>query len=104
MLRRSVVEHLGALNDRFISAFDSENGLPVGISSVIGISVSIESGNTRDSRKKMKLREVEFQGRMLMCEWHSKIEPQQNRIHFCLIRNEDNARIFIGIFVEHLPT
>lgn len=103
-LRSLAIEHLSALNDHFIAAFDSEKGLPDNISTMIGISVSIESGKTRASNKKMKLREVEFQGMNLMCEWHSKFEPHQNRIHFCPIPNEDNARLFIGIFVDHLPT
>ena len=41
---------------------------------------------------------------MYRCEWHSKIEPHRNRIHFCVIDRIAETRILIGIFHEHLPT
>ncbi len=52
----------------------------------------------------MRLRDVEFNGQVYHCEWHSKIEPHRNRIHFCVIDGIAEARVLIGIFHEHLAT
>ena len=73
------------------------------LDTLLGIEVSIE-GNTRNSESLMRLRDVEFRGQTHRCEWHSKIEPHRNRIHFCVIDNMAETRILIGIFTEHLPT
>ena len=83
-LRSKVVDHLGRINDSFPELYASQRGMPNEISSRLGIEVSIE-GNTRSSESLMRLRDVEFRGQMYRCEWHSKIEPHRNRIHFCVI-------------------
>jgi hypothetical protein len=49
----------------------------------------------------MRHRDVEYCGRILRCEWHSKLRPDKNRIHFAKL---DDQAVFIGIFVKHLPT
>ena len=103
ILRPRVVDHLGRINDRFPELYVAERGVPNEISSRLGIEVSIE-GNTRNSESLMRLRDVEFRGQTHRCEWHSKIEPHRNRIHFCVIDNMAETRILIGIFTEHLPT
>ena len=77
--------------------------MPNEISSRLGIEVSIE-GNTRSSERLMRHRDVEFRGRVYRCEWHSKLEPNRNRIHFRVIDGIAETRILIGIFHEHLPT
>lgn len=102
-LRPQVVDHLGRINDSFPEVFTAENGMPNAISSRLGIDVSIE-GNTRSSARLMRQRDVEFCGQVYRCEWHSKIEPHRNRIHFCMINDMAGTRILIGIFAEHLPT
>jgi hypothetical protein len=45
--------------------------------------------------------DVEHHGRILRCEWHSKLRPEKNRIHFAKLNDQT---VFIGIFVKHLPT
>ena len=102
-LRPKVVDHLGRINDRFPELYAAEKGMPIEISSRLGIEVSIE-GNTRSSERLMRLRDVEFGGQVYRCEWHSKIEPNRNRIHFCVIDGIAETKILIGIFHEHLPT
>ena len=102
-LRPQVVFHLGQINDGFPEAYAAENGMPNAISSRLGIEVSIE-GNTRSSERSMRHRDVEFRGRVYRCEWHSKLEPNRNRIHFRIIDGIAETRILIGIFHEHLPT
>ena len=103
ILRPKVVDHLGRINDRFPELYVAEKGMPNEISTRLGIEVSLE-GNTRSSERLMRLRDVEFRGQIYRCEWHSKIEPHRNRIHFCVIDGVDGTKILIGIFHEHLRT
>ena len=102
-LRPKVVDHLGRINDRFPEVYAAQNGMPNAISSHLGIDVSIE-GNTRSSERLMRLRDVEYRGQVYRCEWHSKLEPHRNRIHFCVIDGVAETDVLIGIFHEHLTT
>ena len=102
-LRDIVVEHLSALNDIFSEFYISENGNSAQISMRIGIDVSIE-GETRSSERLMAMRDVVFEGRTYRCEWHSKIEPHRNRIHFYPGDTSTYGQILVGIFIDHLPT
>ena len=102
-LRSKVIDHLGRINDGFPEFYAAQRGMPNEISSRLGIEVSIE-GNTRNSESLMRLRDVEFRGQMYRCEWHSKIEPHRNRIHFCVIDGVAGTEILIGIFHQHLRT
>lgn len=102
-LRPKVVDHLGRINDSFPEVYAAENGMPNEISSRIGIDVSFE-GNTRSSERLMRLRDVVFRGQVYRCEWHSKIEPNRNRIHFRVIDGIAGTEVLIGIFHEHLRT
>jgi hypothetical protein len=103
-LREKVVEHLGILNDGFMDANRSEAGNSVIISSRITIQVSLEGSNTRASSSLMSKRDVTYNDQIFPCEWHSKLEPLRNRIHFYPADEQTGNRILIGIFVVHLPT
>jgi len=102
-LRDLVVVHLGALNDRFASAFATYAGMPDQVAAQVGIDLSPE-GNTRQSPRLMSMRNVIFQGVVYRCEWHSKLEPSRNRIHFHPGDSGTKGCVLIGIFVDHLPT
>ena len=102
-LRDLVVQHLSALNDRFSEFYVSESGNSAQISIRIKIDVSIEGG-TRSSQRLMAMRDVIFEGRTYRCEWHSKLEPHRNRIHFYPADASTHGKILIGIFTSHLPT
>lgn len=102
-LREAVVEHLGALNDRFVEAFVRLHGLTDQVAAAVGIDLSIE-GNTRQSERLMRERDVEYAGRSYRCEWHSKLEPHRNRIHVHPGDANTDGCVLIGIFVDHLPT
>lgn len=103
LLRATVVNHLGRINDYFPELYDAENGMPIRISSRLGIDVSLE-GNTRSSDRLMRLRDVEYHGQVYRCEWHSKLERHRNRIHFNVIDDMGYTKVLIGIFHEHLRT
>lgn len=106
-LRDKVILHLGVLNDHFLAAHRDAAGLPSAVEPLLtakGCSgVSPESPKTHKSEAKMRQRDVQYQGRTVRCEWHSKIEPQRNRIHFKFGEAFGN-KVFIGIFVDHLDT
>jgi hypothetical protein len=97
-----VVHHLGVLNDKFAEAYRLEGGHSGRISTRIGIDVSIEGSQTRASEPLMKQRDVVFEGKTYRCEWHSKIEPHRNRIHF--FAPPVGSEIVVGLFVDHLDT
>jgi hypothetical protein len=101
--RDLIVKHLSILNDDFLGVYVSEQGNSAQISARIGIDVSIE-GETRSSERLMAMRDVEFDGHVFRCEWHSKLEPHRNRIHFHPGDDSTGRKTLIGIFVDHLPT
>ena len=107
-LREMVVLHLGELNDRFLEEYRSASaaGRVSDIESYFGSrgvgGVSRESVRTHKNVGAMRMREVEFNGRRVMCEWHTKLKPQVDRIHFAF-GSDFGDMILIGIFVDHLP-
>ena len=108
-LRELVIRHLGELNDHFLEEYRSTSaaGRVSDIESYFGSrgvgGVSRESVRTRGNVGAMRMREVEFNGRRVMCEWHTKLRPEINRIHFAF-GDEFDDKILVGIFVDHLPT
>jgi len=109
-LMPEVVKHLSVLNDHFLSAYRACNGLPHDLEATLGAAgcpgVSPESPKTHSNERLMKQRDVTYLGRTVRCEWHTKIQPHRNRIHFAAGDAYDAAwkRILIGIFVDHLDT
>jgi hypothetical protein len=65
--------------------------------------VSAECAKTHRSAKAMCLREVSFNGNMIVCEKHTRLGPEIDRIHFAF-GDGFGDKILIGIFVDHLPT
>lgn len=108
-LMADVIRHLAVLNDHFMAVAAECKWEPEKIQArlrPLGIAgVSRESTNTRHNDRLMHLRDVLHQGREIRCEWHTKIELHRNRIHFAFGEEYDSAseRIFVGIFVRHLP-
>jgi hypothetical protein len=106
-LRDTVVRHLGALNDEFLDRH--RMAVAAGrLSDVeayfgsLGIGgVSAESVKTRGDSAALRERDVEFDGRTVRCEWHTKIRPNVDRIHFAF-GDELGDLLLIGIFVDHL--
>lgn len=102
-----VVTHLSVLNDNFLSAYRVCKGLPRDVEMVLGAAgcpgISPESPRTHNDEKKMRQRDVIYEGDIIRCEWHSKLEPHRNRIHFSF-GDRFGDRVFVGIFVDHLDT
>ena len=103
VLRRpEVVHHLSLINDCFLELYKAERGSSRTISMRLGIAVSIE-GQNRKSQALMRYRDAKFGGLVYRCEWHSKLEPHQNRIYFHIGDEGTDGRVLIGIFHQHLP-
>ncbi len=106
-LRHPVVEILAALNDHFARVLHECKGIPHDIQGAMGhygVDLSPESPKTRSSAKLMAKRDVDYEGAKYRCEWHAKLEPHRNRVHFTLPSPELGDRVLIGLFVDHLPT
>lgn len=123
-VRPKVTLHLGTLNDHFQRLF-KENGYKPhetqGALGAHGIDASPESPKTRAISDAMKKRKIKVDtvrvenrdlivGEVVTCEWHTKIEPTTNRIHFhpgVQIRSAGTTRpeerLMVGIFADHLP-
>ena len=105
-LRPAVVTHLAVLNDQFMAAYEQANGIARQIESALASAgctgVSPESPGTHKNQQAMSQRDVQHDGATVRCEWHAKLEPHRNRIHFAF-GDRFGGRVFIGIFAEHLP-
>jgi hypothetical protein len=102
-----VIKHLSVLNDDFLSAYHAGNGIPHNVEATLAAvgchGISPESPNTHRNERVMRQRDVSYEGRTIRCEWHTKIEPHRNRIHFAF-GDAFERNLFIGIFVDHLDT
>jgi len=106
-LRDRVVINLMGINDHFADACQEGKGIPANVQAALGrhrVTLSPESPQTRRSRSLMRQRELVYKGQSYRCEWHAKIEPHRNRIHFSLPSADLGGKILIGLFVDHLDT
>jgi hypothetical protein len=68
-----------------------------------GIDASLENANVQAHRASREARETVIGSRTLYCEWHVKLEPHRNRIHFHAPIPESGEKVVIGMIHEHLP-
>lgn len=102
-VRRQLMRDLIGLNDYILKIrrdFTDPHRIAAELRSVAGVNCSPESPLTRANRAAMNARDVVFEGKSVRCEWHSKLEPHRNRIHFAVFSDF----VLIGVFAEHLPT
>jgi hypothetical protein len=102
-LRDRLVEHFSALDDHApaIWAQYSESARRIAEMASRGrIDCSPDSPATHRNNKAMAQRTVMFGPRRLICEWHTKLEPHQNRIHFAV----DGQTVYVGVLAAHLLT
>ena len=108
-IRETIVLHLAAINDDFVShLIDAIQPAEIcdRIRSFRGVDISPESSKTHKNRVAMKEREVEFEEATVICEFHSKLDPTHDRIHFSptLRGGTENHFLVVGPFAEHLTT
>lgn len=106
-MRPHVVNHLSVLNDHFLTAHRAAHGISQQVEGALADlgcpGVSPESPKTHQNERVMRQRDVNYAGDVIRCEWHTKIEPHRNRIHFAF-GSFLSSKILIGIFVNHLDT
>jgi hypothetical protein len=109
VVRPQVTRHLSVLNDDFgklceVHNHDMRFVLRI-LKSRTAIDISTESHGTRANRKAMQEREVIIDGETIVCEYHTKLTPTYDRIHFHPGRQGvAGGKIIVGIFAEHLTT
>ena len=117
-VRPIVTAHLAALNDHFRNLFTRHKGQPFEtmreLATTSGVDASPESPKTRRNKKAMKERDVAVDGvqvgrralrvgKTVRCEWHTKIKPTADRIHFHPGEAEvAEGRLIVGLFADHL--
>jgi hypothetical protein len=69
-----------------------------------GLNVSDENGNTKSNSEAKKDHTRSFNGKDIQFWWHSKIEPDRDRIHFDPSPLSAEKKIIVGIFCRHLIT
>ena len=106
--RLKVTHHLSFLNDYFGSLCEQNNHnmqIVFSESKSRGVPISIESKATRHNKSAMKEREVIINGKSIICEYHTKLNPRYDRIHFHQgAQDIADGKIIIGIFARHLTT
>jgi hypothetical protein len=102
-LRPTLIGHLSGLNDHAPEIW-REAKVASEISALLAgrarITCSLESPNTHKNKGAMSQRTIDFEGKSVVCEWHTKLEPHRNRIHFAV----EEDQVFVGLFVAHLDT
>ena len=101
-IRASFISILGGLSDHMYSVLcesNDANWIHTRMKSLAGVNCSRESNRTRNNSGAMRQRNRDFAGQAVVFEWHAKIQPHKNRIHFASV----GGRIVIGIFCDHLP-
>ncbi|MDZ8201866.1 hypothetical protein RZO50_10065 [Microbacterium sp. SSW1-59] len=95
-----LVHHLGVLNDHasriwadFSVREDRQSAM-----GALGVTCSPDSPQTHKYKAAMRERDFTFGSSVVRCEWHTKLRPTKNRIHF----NADGGTVRIGTIVDHL--
>ena len=119
-VRPEVTRHLAALNDHFQEVYRQADHVPVMTSKLLNsgyhVDATRESDLTRHNAKAMRERDVSVAqvfvagrkvpvtiGRPVRCEWHTKIKPTADRIHFHPGDAQvAGGRLFVGLFHERL--
>lgn len=100
-VRSWLLSALTGLNERGAVIFSEEtqpNSIKARLASETSLECSPESPKTRHNAAAMAERRASILGQEVMCEWHVKMSPTSNRIHFAF----SEGRVIIGVFADHL--
>lgn len=99
-----LAKHLSVLSDHGKRVFsESWKEAPSKFGSH-GINISDENGNTKSNSEARRERTRIFNGKEVVFWWHSKLEPDRDRIHFSPDKIANGGRLLVGIFCRHLQT
>lgn len=106
-----VIKHFSYLNDLAMADFEAypQPHDIIQRAGAHGVEISPESPKTHRNRKAMAERNITIDGETLCCEWHTKFEPRQGRIHFYAwraraekIKARTGEKVIVGIITHHL--
>jgi hypothetical protein len=102
-LVQDLVQHLSVFSDEGNAAFGSGSwqNVPAHFGSK-GINISDENGNTKANRQAQQERTKVVDGRTMTFWWHSKLEPDRDRIHVYPDDIATGGKLIVGIFCRHL--
>jgi hypothetical protein len=99
-----LAKHLSALSDHGKRIF-SEPWIdaPAKFGS-LGVNITDENGNTKSNNEARKERTLNIKGEEVVFWWHSKLEPDRDRIHFNPNKIANGGRLLVGMFCRHFRT
>jgi hypothetical protein len=97
-----LVRHLGALSDHGHRIFTGSWQYASAEFGSLGINLSDENGATKRNSTARRARTRVYSGGDLVFWWHSKLQPDRDRIHFYPDKVARGGTIVIGIFCRHL--
>jgi hypothetical protein len=103
--RTELTRHLAALNDHYAASFaghPTPNDIITRMKALGNVEMSPESPQTRANRSAWNERRVNYRGTTIYCDWHLKMTPTVNRIHFHPARHGVNKLPLVGIIHAHL--
>lgn len=103
-LVKPLTKHLGALSDHGKRIFSGSWRNASAEFGSLGVDLSDENGNTKGNNEARKERTLNINGTDIIFWWHSKLEPDRDRMHFYPDRIPTGGRLLIGIFCCHLQT
>ena len=101
---RPLTKHLGVLSDHGKRIFSGSWSNASAEFGSLGVDLSDENGNTKGNNEARKERTININGMDIIFLWHSKLEPNKDRIHFYPDRIPTGGRLLVGIFCYHLQT
>lgn len=106
---QTIIQHLSWLNDEAAIAFASRFQDVINIAGSSGVEISSESPKTHRDAAAMKEREILIATKPVLCEWHSKFEATNGRLHFNAFSSRSKEveavvgkKVIIGIAAAHL--
>lgn len=101
-LVENLVLHLGVLSDHGQRIFSGAWDNATAEFGACGTDVTDENGKTKANKKAKDERTIILNGEQRTFWWHSKLEADRDRIHFCPQKVNENGNILVGIFCRHL--
>ncbi|GHS94350.1 hypothetical protein AGMMS50276_06800 [Synergistales bacterium] len=108
-IREKLTNALAYLNDRFYDALHEYGNQTDKIEQDFKARCRGVGGIGQEAAKTMQVygrqREILAKGKSVVCEWHIKLRPHIDRVHFAYeekYKNIAGGKIIVGIFVRHL--
>jgi hypothetical protein len=96
-----LLRDLGVLNDTAVfiwNQYPNNRDREIAFGAA-GVVASPEGPAKHKDKSAMAARKFSFEGKILLCEWHTKFQPTVNRVYFAI----HDEQVFVGTITDHLP-